>query len=80
MHASLRGIGVLSDLKLIVVPGFGFSGWAPPQTLHDPALLVLAGSGTVTLIEMCSGSVGLSAAAMDQCGVIGIFMRQYRAR
>jgi hypothetical protein len=32
----------------------------------------VSSAGTVTLIEICSGSVGLSAAAMDQCGVIGI--------
>src|ERR1700694_3690907 len=40
MHTSLRVTGVLSGVESSVVLGLGFRGWAAPQPVHEPALVV----------------------------------------
>ena len=41
MHTLLRVTGVLSGLESSVVLGLGFRGWAAPEPVHEPALVVL---------------------------------------
>ena len=40
MHTSLRVTGVLSGVESSVVLGLGFRGWAAPEAVHEPALVV----------------------------------------
>jgi hypothetical protein len=41
MHTSLRVTGVLSGVESSVVLGLGFRGWAAPEPVRDPVLVVL---------------------------------------
>src|SRR6476646_309933 len=40
MHTLLRVTGVLSGVESSVVLGLGFRGWAAPERVHEPALVV----------------------------------------
>src|SRR3954462_54645 len=40
MHTLLRVTGVLSGVESSVVLGLGFRGWAAPEPVHEPALVV----------------------------------------
>jgi hypothetical protein len=75
MHTLLRVIGVLSDLKLIVVLGFGFS-WRPPaKAVHEPAGVVPGHQA-----EVMFSRVGQGASARCETGCRRADIRCCRAR